>query len=379
MSNQPVISLAEYGTHWYVAISLSEFVRVERCLLRSRPHAAEESRDIRAAVQIRGRAAFFLALYREFQKGGLVIITTGTEHAGVVASLAMFVCLYMRKGHVAYCIRNVDQHLPLRPATQKWATIRGAIANRVRYATAVVADLRVFESDTQGTLWSAIAGRDETHFRFVGRFHSPDCEGREPADRQEASVVAPQKVMFCVPGSLDESRRNLGELDEALLMLPEKVRNSIVIKFLVPRPENPQSALTNLERSVQTIFPDARLSQREYVAHMQECRALISPLSSSLRRYGLLNGTGAIADAISAGLELVVPQSIDPFHEFAHFVRPYASTTDLAQIVLTLVLDWKSPQLDFGDFKASNVLTEFFSCFDEPWTVDIETCSGTAE
>lgn len=379
MSNQPVIVLAEYGTHWHVPISLSKFVRVERCILRSRPHAAEESRHIRAVVQIRGRAAFFLALYREFQKGGLVIITTGTEHAGVVASLAMFVCLYMRKGHVAYCIRNVDQHLPLRPATQKWATIRGAMANRVRYATAVMADLRVFESHTQGTFWSAIAGRNETHVRFVGRFHSVGFEVREPAARQEASVVAPQKVLFCVPGSLDESRRNLGELDEALLMLPEKVRNTIVIKFLVPRPKNPQSALTNLERSVQTIFPDARLSEEEYVAHMQECRAIVSPLSSSVRRYGLLNGTGAIADAISAGLELVAPQSIDSFHEFAHFVRPYASTTDLSQIILTLVLNQKSRQLDFSDFKASTVLTEFFNCLDEPWTEDIETSSRTAE
>lgn len=159
-------------------------------------------------------------------------------------------------------------------------------------------------------------------------------------------------------GSLSESRRDSSFLLNALTQIESGSRPSVMILGSTNTEESTAIIKLYKDAGIQ-IFgqPNQTISETEFFLRGSKCFCLVAPFRESWG-YGGAMGSGSIADAISLGKPLLIPEFIEFDTGDYPRILKFKDSSQLAEQISTLVRAPVSSDLGTSEYYSSREMTE---------------------
>lgn len=265
---------------------------------------------------------FYWKVWSGTRSHNLILIATGPEQKRL-ADMAYFLLLFLtRRSRMILNVRKASRWL--RPSGLQGLSpsmlLREAIVSRI-----------------PRLLFETHAIRENFRASRPGIDSLLGVMPTKVSDYFEIGAPLPQlsgSLHIGLTGGVDTSRRDYSEISAALGSLPQGIREKITLVILgnTLRPEA-AAVIDELRSHVQVTLGSSFLGLDEEQNLAARCSILISPLKPHLLR-GVVDGSGSFGDAISHGLNVLMPEGCDPSGEFSGIVIEYRGTDHLAHEIL---------------------------------------------
>ena len=382
-SRKPKLLLVELGGHLFAleeaTLLLESQYRISA--LATCEANADWFQEFPSAPQLRSKCIKFgkgrplatlklLALYVLWGlRSNRILLLTGPETHGVVFGYAWLMVHKLLSGRTIINIRNLAAYSRNLDEELARHFPHPFLHRAVRRTYGVTFETKSMSTRYQdldaapGCLTSVLYVRHaDSYKRFLPASHESRC--RRPENNASS---LDHKFAVGILGRIDPRRKDYALLCTALMALPWQMRAKLSVWFVTTsHGELPLAGLECLTSMAKLHVNPIPQSEWEMIKAGIASDVFLSPLRKDMG-YGVLKGSGTLADAISYRKQLIIPGWADPQREFAGFSSYYNSSTDLEAILMELIakklVTATKLAVNFDDFIVSKRRAAFMKDF----------------
>lgn len=334
------ILVAEYADHWKVLENTHKlikknskksevtfFINQYRAQKHLIPLLFKDAEKANWKIHKYHSSTYFMHLLLIAYKYDIVNISTGPEDphfTNLFNTVFLFLCSVVYKNKIVLTVKNTRPYLRSSRGVKSFF-LHLSVSN-IKVITFESESLKnVFHNETKIPKTRLCASYD----RYV------DFSNLQ-IPNQMRTLEANGKYRIGLLGAVQESRRDYRDIIVALQRVSSDIRNKI--EFVTLGNSNggtSNSVLSELMKLVDVDTTDGWISVDDFDLRGASCHLLISPLKPEME-YGTYKGSGTFGDAIYLKKKVIIPNHVDPFHEFEEIALLYKDAGALSMVFSNL-------------------------------------------